>query len=169
MANQEKSHFEKYLGFIALGLSDAIVEITGVHAGFLGVTGSTLIAGIAGVIVGTAAAISMGSAAYLQAKQDPERSSFISGLTTGFSYFFAALFLAFPYFLIHTMVTAFIASSAVGVLILAIFTYQGVKIYQRKFWPEFLETLALLFATAAITYLLGTVVGHAFHVTGSSF
>ncbi len=61
-----------YIGFIVLGLADAIVEITGVHAGFLGVTGSTLLAGISGVIVGFAAAISMGSAAYLQAKQDPE-------------------------------------------------------------------------------------------------
>ena len=28
----------KYLGFIVLGLADAIIEITGVHAGFLGVT-----------------------------------------------------------------------------------------------------------------------------------
>ncbi|MET1101208.1 MAG: hypothetical protein ABWW69_01830 [Pyrodictiaceae archaeon] len=26
----------KHVGFIALGLADAIVEITGVHAGFLG-------------------------------------------------------------------------------------------------------------------------------------
>jgi len=60
----------KYIGFIALGLADAIVEITGVHAGFLGVTSSTLFAGISGLIVGFSAAISMGSAAYLQAKQE---------------------------------------------------------------------------------------------------
>ena len=52
----------KYIGFIAMGLADAIVEITGVHAGFLGVTNSTLFAGISGIVVGFSTAISMGSA-----------------------------------------------------------------------------------------------------------
>jgi vacuolar iron transporter family protein len=165
----EKSHFEEYLGFIALGLSDGIVEITGVHAGFLGVTGSTLIAGISGVIVGVAAAISMGSAAYLQAKQDPSKSPFTSALSTGISYFLAALCLATPYFLIHTMVTAFAVSSAIGVIILAVFTHYGARINNRRFWPEFSETVGLLFATALITYLLGAFVGHAFHVGATSF
>lgn len=164
-----KSHFEEYLGFIALGLSDGIVEITGVHAGFLGVTGSTLIAGISGVIVGVAAAISMGSAAYLQAKQDPQKSPFLSAITTGISYLLAALCLAFPYFIIHTMVTAFTVSSIIGIIILAIFTSYGTKIYNRKFWPEFLETVSLLFGTALVTYLLGSAVGRAFHVNATSF
>jgi VIT1/CCC1 family predicted Fe2+/Mn2+ transporter len=56
------------MSFIVLGLADAIIEITCVHVGFLGVTSSTLIAGVAGLVVGFAASISMASAAYLQAK-----------------------------------------------------------------------------------------------------
>jgi len=52
----------RYLSFIILGFADAIVEITGVRAGFLGVTSPTLIAGL---VVGFAAARSMGSAPYL--------------------------------------------------------------------------------------------------------
>jgi VIT1/CCC1 family predicted Fe2+/Mn2+ transporter len=59
----------RYLGFMMLGVADAIVELTGVQAGFLGVTDSPLVAGIAGLIVGVAAAISMGAASYLQARQ----------------------------------------------------------------------------------------------------
>ncbi|MCS7133713.1 MAG: rubrerythrin family protein, partial [Candidatus Caldarchaeum sp.] len=55
----------KYVGFLMLGLADAIIEVTGVQAGFLGVTSSALVAGLAGLIVGIAAAISMGAAAYL--------------------------------------------------------------------------------------------------------
>src|SRR3990167_6992874 len=89
----------KYIGFIALGLADAIVEITGVPAGFLGVTNSTLFAGISGLIVGISAAISMGSAAYLQAKHDPHRSAWVSAVTTGTSYIFSVILLAIPYFL----------------------------------------------------------------------
>ncbi|MET1101025.1 MAG: VIT1/CCC1 family protein, partial [Pyrodictiaceae archaeon] len=58
----------KYMGYIALGLADAIVEITGVHAGFLGATSNTIMAGVAGLVVGFSAALSMAGAAYLQAK-----------------------------------------------------------------------------------------------------
>lgn len=169
MANWIKDHFAEYVGFVALGLSDGIVEITGVHAGFLGVTGSTLIAGISGVIVGVAAAISMGAAAYLQAKQDPTKSAFASALTTGFSYLGAAICLALPYFLIRTMLTAFIISSGIGVILLAAFNYYNARLHKRKFWREFLESVVLLFATALVTYILGTIVGHAFHVNSASF
>ena len=112
-----------YIGFIALGLADAIVEITGVHAGFLGVTGSTLVAGISGIIVGFAAAISMASAAYLQAKSDTERSALISAITTGVSYIVSVAVLALPYFMTGDMGLAFFVSTAIGVLMIAAFTF----------------------------------------------
>jgi VIT1/CCC1 family predicted Fe2+/Mn2+ transporter len=158
-----------YIGFIALGLADAIVEITGVHAGFLGVTGSTLIAGISGVIVGFAAAISMGSAAYLQAKQDPERSAFVSAITTWASYFCSVIFLALPYFLIREMITAFIISAFVGVTLLASFTFYSAVVFDRKFLQEFGESTALMLGTALATFLLGVIVGDAFHINSKSF
>ena len=152
-----------YIGFIALGLADAIVEITGVHAGFLGVTGSTFIAGISGVIVGFAAAISMGSAAYIQAKQDTEKSAIISGLTTWASYFCSVIFLATPYFLITTMITAFAVSTTIGILLLAGFTFFGSVVFDRKFWREISESVGLMLGTALATYILGTIVGAVFH------
>jgi VIT1/CCC1 family predicted Fe2+/Mn2+ transporter len=158
-----------YIGFIALGLADAIVEITGVHAGFLGVTGSTLITGISGVVVGFAAAISMGSAAYIQAKQDTEKSAIASGLTTWASYFFSVIFLALPYFLIKTMIVAFITSTVVGVLLLAAFTFFSAIVSDRKFWREIGESVVLMLATALATYLLGVVVGRLFHTGDQSF
>lgn len=158
-----------YLGFIALGLADAIVEITGVHAGFLGVTGSTLIAGISGVIVGFAAAISMGSAAYLQAKQDPEKSPVVSAFATGISYLCSVVLLALPYFLITTMLTAFIVSTSVGAALLAAFTFYGSVVFDREFLREFGESLGLMLFTAFATFLLGTFVGKVFHVGEKSF
>src|SRR5258708_3009982 len=158
-----------YVGFVALGLADAIVEITGVHAGFFGVTGSTLIAGVSGVIVGFAAAISMGSAAYLQAKQDPEKSAPLSAFVTGISYMFSVICLALPYFLITTMLTAFTISTLIGILLLTAFTYYGAIVFDRNFWREVSESVALMLGTALATYILGTVVGKAFHLSEKSF
>jgi VIT1/CCC1 family predicted Fe2+/Mn2+ transporter len=158
-----------YIGFIALGLSDAIVEITGVHAGFLGVTGSTLIAGISGIIVGFAAAISMGSAAYIQAKQDPDKSPIPSALSTGFSYLGSVILLALPYFLIRTMIIAFIISTGIGILLLATFIFFSAVVFDKKFLREFGESVGLMLATAIATYILGTVVGSVFHISQQSF
>jgi VIT1/CCC1 family predicted Fe2+/Mn2+ transporter len=158
-----------YIGFIVLGLADAIVEITGVHAGFLGVTGSTLIAGVAGVIVGFSAAISMGSASYLQAKQDIKKSPLFSGFLTWASYFCSVVLLALPYFLIRVMAPAFIASTSVGILLVAGFTFYGAIVFDRKFWREFFETVGLMLGTALATFLLGLIVGAVFHINPSSF
>ena len=158
-----------YIGFIVLGLADAIVEITGTHAGFLGVTGSTLIAGVSGVIVGFAAAISMASAAYLQAKQDLEKSPFVSAVATGISYLFSVICLALPYFLIRTMFTAFATSTSIGIILIAGFTYYGAVVFDRKFWSEFLEAAALMLGTAGATFLVGTIVGRIFHLNAANF
>jgi VIT1/CCC1 family predicted Fe2+/Mn2+ transporter len=158
-----------YMGFIVLGLADAIVEITGVHAGFLGVTGSTLIAGVSGIIVGFAAAISMGSAAYLQAKQDTEKSAIVSAFATGFAYFFSVILLALPYFLIRTMITAFATSTSVGIILIAGFTFYGAVIFDRKFWHEFAEAAGLMLATAFATFIWGTIIGRIFNLKPTSF
>jgi VIT1/CCC1 family predicted Fe2+/Mn2+ transporter len=169
LIGQLKEKRVSYISFIVLGLADAIVEITGVHAGFLGVTGSTLIAGISGVIVGFSAAISMGSASYLQAKQEPDKSAIISGLATGLAYFFSVILLALPYFLIRTMIVAFTLSTSVGIILIAGFTFYGAVVFDRKFWREFAEATGLMLTTALLTYILGTVIGNVFHIHPNSF
>lgn len=159
-----------YLGFIVLGLADAIVEITGVHAGFLGVTGTTLVAGVAGVIVGFAAAISMGSAAYLQAKQDTGKSAAVSAIATGGAYLFSVVLLALPYFLIRSMIPAFAISTTVGITLIAIFTFYGTVVFEnRHFLREFLEATGLMLATAVATFIWGSIIGAIFHVNTGSF
>jgi VIT1/CCC1 family predicted Fe2+/Mn2+ transporter len=166
---QLKEKRVSYIGFIVLGLADAIVEITGVHAGFLGVTGSTLLAGIAGVVVGFAASISMGSASYLQAKQEPKKSAILSGVLTWGSYLGSVILLALPYFLIRVMVPAFIVSTSVGIVLVAGFTFYGAIVFDRKFWREFGETVGLMLATALATFILGAAIGAVFHINTSSF
>jgi VIT1/CCC1 family predicted Fe2+/Mn2+ transporter len=164
-----KDHLAEYIGFVALGLADAIVEVTGVHAGFLGVAGSTLIAGVAGLIVGFSAGISMGSAAYIQSKHDVNKSPIASGLTTGISYMICAVCLALPYFFIEAMLIAFIVSTCIGLILLGSFTYYGTRGSERKFLREFSESSILLLITAAASYVLGTVFGRIFHLTEQKF
>jgi len=66
---QMQGQYLKYISFVILGLADAIVEISGIHAGSLGIYHSTEITGLAGIVAGAAASIAMASAAYAQAKQ----------------------------------------------------------------------------------------------------
>jgi len=154
----------KYMSFIVLGLADAIVEITGVHAGFLGVTSSTLIAGIAGLVVGFAAAISMASAAYLQAKHDLSRSPAVSAVTTGIAYIGAVAFLALPYFLTHNMPIAFGTSVMIALILTATFTFYGVVLTERRFAREYIISVALTLGTALGAYLFGELLGSVFGV-----
>lgn len=156
----------KYMSFIVLGLADAIVEISGVHAGFLGVTDSTLIAGVAGLVVGFAAAISMAAAAYLQAKHDIEKSAVISAIATGIAYIGAVSLLASPYFFTHDMIIAFTASTLLAILLTAGFTYYGAVVFERKFTREFIESVVLIMGTAFGAFLFGNLLGNIFGIRG---
>ena len=162
--NQIDETVVRYMSFIVLGLADAIVEITGVHAGFLGVTNSTLIAGVAGLVVGFAAAISMAAAAYLQAKHDVRRSPITSAFSTGISYISAVALLALPYFITEDMLYAFAGSVALAVLLTASFTFYGAVINDKSFTREFVESVLLIFGTAAGTFLFGEFLGDLFNI-----
>ena len=155
----------KYMGFIALGLADAIVEITGVHAGFLGATSNTLLAGIAGLVVGFSAALSMAGAAYLQAKHGGETHPPTSALVTGASYIVSVVLLALPYFLTASMLLAFAASLAVAVAMIAGFTYYSIVVQGKSFKREFTESTLLMLGTAMGSYLFGTLLGRIFGIS----
>ncbi|MCE4614254.1 MAG: VIT1/CCC1 family protein [Desulfurococcales archaeon] len=156
----------RYMSFIVLGLADAIVEITGVHAGFLGVTSSTTVAGIAGLVVGFSAAISMASAAYLQAKHDFEKNPISSALVTGFSYISAVVVLASPYFTTHNMLIAFLVSVSFAITLIATFTFYGSVVFDKKFLREFIESTGLMLGTAFSAYFFGEILGVYFGVRG---
>ncbi len=154
----------QYLGYAALGLADAIVEITGVHAGFLGATENTIVAGVAGLIVGFAAAISMASAAYIQAKHGEEESPVLSALVTGLSYIVSVVLLALPYFLIHVMALSFAVSTLIGIGLSGALTYYASVVQEKPFAREFLETTGLILLTAVASYAFGELVNRVFGI-----
>ncbi len=156
----------RYLGFIALGLADSIVEITGVHAGFLGATATTLAAGVAGLIVGLSAAIAMAGAAYLQAKHGGVGERFrpdISAIATGASYFLAVVLLAIPYFITESMILAFTASLILAIALTVMFTAYSSVINDRDVRGEVVENILILFGVTVASYIFGTFIGE---VTG---
>jgi VIT1/CCC1 family predicted Fe2+/Mn2+ transporter len=155
----------RYISFVVLGLADALVEITGIHAGSLGIYNSTEIAGLAGIIAGAAASLAMASAAFAQAKQGFSGSARRSAVYTGVSYFVTAVILAAPYFLTRSMLVAISVSLVLAVIIVALSTYYGAVISKKPFRRDFLEILGIMFGTTLALYLLGLFIRTEFGIT----
>ena len=152
----------RYISFVVLGLADALVEISGIHAGWLGLFEKTEIAGLAGVIAGGAASLAMASAAFAQAKQGFQGSARLSAIYTGVSYFVTAIILATPYFLTSNMILALATSLTLAVIILAVTTWYSVVIQEKHFLRDFVEILGILFATTILVFGLGAIVSAEF-------
>jgi VIT1/CCC1 family predicted Fe2+/Mn2+ transporter len=154
-AQKIESSTIRYISFIVLGLADALVEITGIHAGSLGIYNKTEYAGLAGVIAGAAASLAMASAAFAQAKQGFQGSARLSAVYTGVSYFITAIILAAPYFLTPNMIYALGTSLALAVVILALVSYYSTVISDKPFLRDFLEILLIMFGVTVALYLFG--------------
>lgn len=157
-ARKVESSAIRYISFVVLGLADALVEISGIHAGSLGIYDRTEVAGLAGVVAGAAASMAMASAAYAQAKQGFSGSAKLSAVYTGVSYFVSAVFLAMPYFLTSSMVYALSVSLGLAVVMLALTTYYSTVIGNKPFTKDFLEILAILLGATVVLYLFGYAV-----------
>ncbi len=138
----------RYLGAIALGIADAIIELTGVQAGFIGFTGSSVVTGIAGLIVGVSASMSMAAAAYLQAKQERGKKPAVTALTTG----------------ILQLLMVFSVSLTLALTILAFFSFYSSVIFDRKFLSDYLENMGIIFLVVTIGYFFGDLVKNFFGI-----
>ncbi len=157
-SSRTESSTIRYISFVVLGLADALVEISGIHAGSLGIYDKTEIAGLAGIIAGAAASLAMASAAYAQAKQGFKGSASISAAYTGISYFITAVVLATPYFLTHSQPLALGVSLVLAVTIVTLATYYSSVISSKPFLRDFIEILGILLAVTAALYLFGSFI-----------
>jgi VIT1/CCC1 family predicted Fe2+/Mn2+ transporter len=160
-AQKIESSAIRYISFVVLGLADALVEITGIHAGSLGIYQLTRIAGLAGIVAGAAASLAMASAAYAQAKQGFKGSAKLSAVYTGVSYFITAIILATPYFLFQNQVVALSTSMIAAVIIVTLITYYSTVISGKPFMRDFLEITLIMFGVTVALYLFGYFI----HVT----
>lgn len=156
----------QYVGSVVLGLSDALVELTGALAGLtLALRRSHLIAAI-GLITGVAAALSMAASEYLSSKAEEggTKSPMKSATYTGVTYILTVAALIAPYLLVGNALVALGLTLTGGVLIIAAFAYYVAVAKDLPFWRRFGEMAGLSLGVAAVSFGIGYAVRAMFGV-----
>ncbi|MCS7098803.1 MAG: hypothetical protein RMH84_02375 [Sulfolobales archaeon] len=153
----------RYLSSITLGVADAIIELTGIYAGAIGVLESARTVGVIGLIAGVSASVSMAVASYTQAKHEVGKKPHLAAAYTGISYLAAASVLAAPYFLVEAALAAFIFMVLNAVLVIAYVSVYGSVLLGRSYAGEFLSNVVLLLGVSAALYAIGRAVGALAH------
>lgn len=152
MINEEKLN---YIGSMVLGLNDALVELTGVLAGLSLAIQKTLVVGIAGLITGISASLSMMSSEYLSKKSEGDKNPFKASIYTGIAYIVAVFLLVLPFFILKKYLMALLFSLINVVIIILIFTFFISVTKELNFKKRFLEMIAISFGVALISFLIG--------------
>lgn len=148
----------KYLSSIALGITDALIELTGIYTGSLGAFANSLSAGLIGLIAGISASISMGVASYTQAKHAGLLKPAVSALYTMTAYFIVALLLALPYFIFTHILLGFTAMIGICVFIVAYMSFYVSVLHEKSYIKELLENTSLILGIAFALYIIGSVI-----------
>jgi len=155
----------KYIGSVVLGLSDALVELTGALAGFTLAFQNIKIIAVTGFITGIAAALSMAASEYLSTKaenggKDPVKSS----IYTGFAYFIAVLILIFPYFIFENIYFCLAFALFNAILLIFIFTFYISVAKDVSFKKRFFEMASITLGISVFTFILGYLMRIFFNV-----
>lgn len=164
-AKEIQTGYVKYVSFVVLGLADALVEIAGIHAGSLGIYNSTFLTGLAGIVAGAAASISMASAAFAQAKQGFSGSARRAAAYTGLSYFIGAVILASPYFITYNPIAAIVTSLIFGAAMVGFVSWYNSVMAGSNMRRDFLEIVGVMLGATLALFALGFIIRHAFGIS----
>ncbi len=150
----------QYVGSMVLGLSDALVELTGTLAGLTLALRNTKLVALSGLVTGISAALSMASSAYLSSRADGKADAFKSCVYTGCVYLATVMFLVAPYLLFPKSMafSALAVMLLVVLLIIAGFTWYISVAKNVSFKRRFTEMAGLSFGVAAISFVIGFIV-----------
>ena len=158
-----------YVSSIVLGLSDALVELTGALAGFTFSLRNANVIAAAGVIVGVSAACSMAASEYLSQSEDKDenKNPIKASIYTGGAYLLVVIILIAPYILITgtEIYIPLIITLSLGVLIIFVFTYYTTVAKNTAFKRRFIEMAGLSLTVAIFTLILGFVANAAFGIS----
>ncbi len=145
-----------YISSMILGLNDALVEITGTLAGLSFAFQKTHLIGVAGLITGIAAALSMMSSEYLAKKSDRnDKNPFKASMYTGVAYIIAVALLVAPFFIFQSYHFAILLSIITAVAIIFFFTYFISVTKEVPFLSRFLEMSLISIGVAGLSFLIG--------------
>lgn len=150
----------QYVGSMVLGVSDALVELSGTLAGLSFALQNNKIIALSGLITGISAALSMGSSEYLSNRSDGEKNALKSGLYTGVVYLITVIFLVLPYLLFppKQFLFALVVMLGTVVIIIFLFTYYISVAKDMPFLHRFVEMTAISLGVAALSFVIGIIV-----------
>ncbi len=147
----------RYVGSMVLGLSDALVELSGSLAGFTLAMQNTRLIALSGLIVGISATFSMASSEFLSARSEGRTDAFKSCSYTGVAYLITVVLLIAPYLLfpVEQFVAALVCMLVIVVLIIAGFTYYTGVAQDQPFKSRFLEMAGISLGVAVLSFVVG--------------
>ena len=156
----------RYSGSVVLGMSDALVELTGALAGLTFALQDLNLVALAGLVTGIAAAFSMGASEYLSSRTEKKAESAVkAAFFTWISYLLTVLLLVAPFLIFQAdspefyglgpHVQALICTFAAGLLIVALFNFYLSVIEEVSFRSRFLEMTGILGMVSLISYGIG--------------
>ncbi|MDD4759661.1 MAG: VIT1/CCC1 transporter family protein [Bacteroidaceae bacterium] len=154
LINEEKL---AYTGAIVLGLNDALVEFTGVLAGFTLALNKHMLIALTGSITGISAAMSMACSVYLstRAEKKEDVKPRKSAAYTGLAYIMTVVFLVSPFVMFSNVFAALGIMLMMAVLIIFVFNYYYAIACDEKFGHRFWEMTILSFSVAGISFIVG--------------
>ncbi len=148
-----------YISSMVLGLNDAIVELTGTLAGLTFALRNSKLVGLAGLITGISAALSMSVSEYLSQKSEAEegKSPLKAAVYTGIAYFMVVVMLILPYFLSSNPVFALGIAVSMVVIVIGLFTYFVAVVKEQSYAHLFFEMLLLSLGVMVISFVVGLI------------
>ncbi len=154
----------EFIGSIVLGLSDALIELTGALAGLSLALNNTLLVGFAALITGIAASMSMAVSEYLSRKSEGDPNAAKGALYTGIAYILTVTTLVVSYFVIPNTLMALSVSLVNAALIIAGLTFYTSVVREVNWGRSYIEMLGLTLGVAAITFTIGFVIRAVFNI-----
>lgn len=147
----------QYVGSMVLGLSDALVELTGSLAGFTFAMQNTRLIALSGLIIGISATFSMASSEFLSARSEGRNDALKSCCYTGAAYLVTVVLLILPYFILDNAnyLLALGCMLVIVILIIAGFTYYTSVAQDEPFKSRFLEMSMISISVAVLSFVVG--------------
>ena len=146
----------KYVGSMVLGLNDALVELTGSLAGLAFALQNTRVVGMAGLIMGIAASLSMSASEYLSQKSEADGATAMkAAFYTGVAYVITVVLLVAPFFIFSHFLLALAVTLVNVVLVIYVFTYFIAVVKEVSFKAMFTEMLFISLGVAFVSFVIG--------------
>jgi len=149
----------RYASSIVLGLNDALVELTGMLAGFTLALQKISLVATAGLISGIAASLSMGASSYLSARaEEGEKEPFKAAVYTTIAYLLTVFLLVMPYWILQNVYMALALTVFNAIVVIFVFTFYISVAKGISFKRRFLEMAFISLGVAALSFGIGFVV-----------